>query len=178
MDVLSDKFKSSYKSLKDTKVLAGAGLFIALSLILNLYGTIRLAPTLVISFTFIAAALCSMKYGPVVGGLCGLIADNLKFFLMPNGPYCPLFTINEILAGIIYGIFFYKSKITLTKTFICYGIVVVFLNIILNPLWMTILYGKGFWFYVSQRLATNLILYPIKSVILYFILKYFKAVVH
>jgi predicted Na+-dependent transporter len=45
------------------------------------------------------------------------------------------------------------------------------LNVLLTPLWLNMLYGKGYWFYMSSRLVKNLVLLPLEALILYYILK-------
>lgn len=165
------EIKEQIKQLKDVKTIVVLGLLVAVSLCLAEF-SIRLTPTLMITFSYLASAICGMFFGPVVGGLFGVITDNVKFFLAPSsGPYCPLFTINEVLAGIIYGVMFCKKEIKLKNVIIAYGSAAIFLNVLLNPLWMHILYNKGYWFYVAERFGTNLILFPVKVFILYFVLK-------
>lgn len=163
--------KLSCKEFKKTKSLVLVSLFTGLNLILANF-KIRLSTHLQIGFSSLAAAVGSMYYGPLMAGVAGLVADNLKFFLLNSGdPYFPGFGINEFLTGFIYGMFFYKKEITWKRVGIARFLVVVIVNLILTSLWLNIMYGKGFLVYLSARIIKNIVAFPFDVIILYNLLQ-------
>lgn len=152
------------------KDIALIGVLIALSCVLS-YCEIRFTQSLKITFSFLPLAMIGASYGGMVGGVCGVLIDTLKYLVNPDGPYCPLFAINEFLMGYLYGKFFYKRKLSWKACLIVQLIINVALNIFLNPLWLNILYGGGYWYYVSLRVVKNIILYPLEVFLLYFGIK-------
>ena len=83
----------------------------------------------------------------------------------------PLFALNEFLLGFIYGIFFYRKKITLKRVIVARIVVVVLINLTLTPLWLHLLYGKAYIFYVQVRILKNLLMLPFDVFLLYTVLK-------
>lgn len=168
--------KLSYMEFKKTKSLVLVSLFTGLNMLLGNF-TIKFSNYLQIGFASFAAGIGAMYYGPVMAGIAGIVADNLKFFLMNTGaPYFPGFTINEFLVGFIYGCFFYKKEITWKRVMIARFLVVVLLNMILTSVWLNILYGKGFLVYLSARIVKNVVAFPFEVIILYNLLKAFERI--
>ncbi len=54
----------------------------------------------------------------------------------------------------------------------------ILVNCILNTLWISMLYGKGFFALLPLRVLKNAIMLPIDSAILYFALIYVKKLVN
>ena len=103
-----------------------------------------------------------MFYGPVVAGLMAGTGDVLKYFLFPqNAGFFPGFTLNAILGGVIYGLFFYRQKITVWRVFLAKLTVVLVVNIFLGTLWNSILYGQGYWGILPARVIKNLMQLPV-----------------
>ena len=55
-----------------------------------------------------------------------------------------------MLTGLIHG-FFLRKKVTLPRILISFGIVQFVCGMLLNTLWLTILYGKAFLVYLPGR---------------------------
>ena len=86
--------------------------------------SIRIGAGIKISFKFLPVFVCSALFGPLMGGLCGALADFLSYFLNPgSGAFMPQITLVEFLYGFSFGLFFYKSesinKKNVLKTVIC-----------------------------------------------------------
>lgn len=163
-------FKQSFNELKNLHSLVMIALLCALDVVLGMF-SIPLTPTLKIGVAFIAVAVMGYLFGPVPTALCGFLLDFIKYVVAPDGPYFPGFAITEVLAGLIYGIMLYKKdKITIWRCFATRALIDVLLNILLTPLWLNILYGKGYWFYMSSRLLKNLLLWPVESLVLFAVL--------
>lgn len=89
--------------------LVAAALLVAISVILaplNLYIPLFGVSSLRFSFTDIPVFVSGALFGPVVGIICGFLADILGFFLAPAGPYFFGFTLNKMVIGMIPGIIF------------------------------------------------------------------------
>ena len=93
--------------------------------------------------------------------------DIVKFFIRPDGPFFFGFTFNAMLAAFIYGCFYYKHKLTFRRVLIAKLVVVLIVNVLLNTLWLDMLYGKGFLAILPMRTVKNLIMWPIDSFIFF-----------
>ena len=108
-----------------------------------------------IGLGFTAEVLSAMLFGPWWAAITAAMADLLGSLIFPTGAYFPGFTISVVLMGIVYGIFFYKKdKIRMfPETVIPAVINTCILGLLLNTLWMTVLYtSKGFSGWLLYRL--------------------------
>ena len=168
---MKEYWKSAAKELKSVRSITGAAIFAAMSPILALF-TIQVNQFLSIGFTSLTHAMTGYFFGPLVAAMSGGIADVIKYLLKPDGPFFPGFTLNEILVGFIYGLFFYKRKITLPKCISARLIVTVGINLTLTPLWLAMLYGNAYKFMVPARIIKNIRMIPIDIFLLYTLLKF------
>ena len=93
--------------------------------------------------------------------------DLVKFFMKPDGPFFFGFTFNAMLAAFIYGCFYYRRKLTIWRVLAAKFVVILIVNVLLNTLWLDMLYGKGFLAILPMRALKNLIMWPIDSVIFF-----------
>ena len=110
-------------------------------------------------------------FGPAVGGIFGGALDVIKYILKPEGAFFPGFTISAILGGVIYGALLYKKKVQIGRVFAAQLLVKVFVNILLNTLWLNMLYGKAFLAILPGRLVSNAVMLPIDTAIMFFMLQ-------
>jgi len=165
-------FQISAKNLAKTRVICMAAILAALFIVLYSI-KLQLAPELRITFTFIPLALSGWLLGPVPAMLVGLVGDLVGCILFPAGPYFPGFTLTQILAGLIFGLFLYRKnaeKVFLPVLF-SKAIISLFLNVGLNALWLSMLYGKAWTVYSASHLIKNIITLPIEVVLLLLIIK-------
>ena len=174
-----EKFKAYWKSaaaeVKNVRSLTGAALVSAMGPILAMM-TIIVNQYLQIGFSSLVHAVNGMMFGPVLAGLAGGVSDIIKFIIKPTGPFFPGFTLNEILTGVIYGLFFYKREIKLRDIMIARVLVTVGINLLLTPLWLSVMYGKAFTFMVPARLIKNIVMLPIDVFLLHTVLNFTKKV--
>lgn len=104
-------FKKSALELKSVRCIVVTALLIALELAIKQL-TIRITPDLKISFAFLAKASIGMLYGPTVSFIAGIVSDVVSFLIKPTGTFSPLFTLQEGLAGMLYGLFLYKLRMS------------------------------------------------------------------
>lgn len=165
-------FKNSAKNLKSTRALCTAAILSALFVVLYSI-KLNLAPELRITFTFIPLALAGWLLGPVPAMLVGLIGDVIGCIIFPAGPYFPGFTLTKIVAGLIYGAFLYrtfppKAPLYVSGAILCTNL---FANVIMNSLWLSILYGKAWSVYAASHLVKNILASPIEIIILLILIK-------
>lgn len=168
---MKEYWRKAAKELKSVRSITGAALFAAMSPILALF-TIQVNQFMTIGFTSLTHAMTGYFFGPLVAAMSGGIADVIKYILKPNGAFFPGFTLNEILVGFIYGLFFYGRKIDLPKTIGARLIVTIGINLTLTPLWLSIMYGNAYKFMVPIRLIKNIAMIPIDIFLLYTVLKF------
>ena len=160
-------FLPSSQELKKVPALAVCAMFAALAIILNSVASISIGPYIKIGFSAIPNQLVDYLFGPVTGGLFAGILDIVKYLLKPDGAFFFGFTFNAMLAAFIYGCFYYKKKLTLWRVLLAKLIVILVVNVVLNTLWLDMLYGKGFLVLLPARAIKNLIMWPIDSIIFY-----------
>ena len=137
-----------------TKMLCECALLIALEIVLNRFASFQVLG-LKFGLSFIPMALAGMLFGPAWAAVCYGISDVIGALVFPMGAYFPGFTISVVLMGIVYGIFFYKKdKIRMfPETIVPAVINTCILGLLLNTLWMTVLYtSKGFSGWLLYRL--------------------------
>ncbi len=109
--------------MSNTKRICTMAMLIAIAFILG-SAAIRIGPTIKISFKFLPTFVCAVFFGPLWGGMCGLLSDALAYLMNPgSGPYLIQIGLVEFLYGLSYGVFFYKSnelnKKNIIKIFVC-----------------------------------------------------------
>ena len=151
-------------------------MLLALDLVLNLFASIQITTSLRLSFSFIAAALMGMLYGPTLAGLACGIVDILQLFIKPTGPYFPGFTLSAVLTGILFGLFLYKNESSLPRIIISKTLINVLIHLLLNSVWITVLYGYAFWANLPGRVIKNLGMLPVEILILWVVLPAVKKI--
>ena len=163
------KICNSAKALSDARVLCTCGILSAL--FVALYAVkLPLSDSLRITFTFVPLAIAGWLFGVIPAALVGLVGDVIGCMLFPTGAYYPGFTISSMLTGAIFGLFLYESDITSIKSIVLIVIsklfISVFVNIILNSLWLSIILNKGFHLFLISHSIKNAIAFPFECVIL------------
>lgn len=157
------------------ETLCGCGMLLAMDLVLNQFKLI-VSPTLQVSFGFLAVALCGWAYGPLWTALMCGVADVLEYLLLPDGPFNLLWTVLAFVPGILYGLLLHKRPVTLLRTALARAVTVAVVNLGLNPLCMSWLYGSGYWYFLSERLVKNLVLLVPEIALLYGLLRAMERV--
>ena len=170
-------FKESFNELKSTRALVTMAMLCAVNVATS-YFAINLTDTLKITFSFISMSLIGHLYGPTCGAICGLILDTVKFIMNPSGPYNPLWALVEMTAGVLYGIGLYKKYASAPRCFATKFVVSLICNILLTPLFLSFMYSRGFYYYMSTRVLKNLILWPIESTVMYLIMSRIDKYLH
>lgn len=180
-------WKESAQYFKNPKAVVAAGMLLALHVVLGIFVTIPLTDSVRISISFITNVVTGYLFGPWMAMVSGALGDILQFIIKPTGTYFFGWTLNAAIAGIIYGIAFYRkapestgkgsivSKIAfLLRCILAMAFVAVMIQMFMGTFWCCIMYGKGFWFYFSQRAVKSLIQLPFNVVLVYFCLQAVK----
>lgn len=178
LEKIKEMYVDSVKELLITRNIVLCGLMAALAVVLNMTASIEIGPYVRIGFSGIPNRIVECLFGPAAGCLFGGALDILKYMLKPSGPFFFGFTLNVMLAGIIYGSILYKKLVTVKRIAAAEFLTKLLVNCILNTLWISMLYGKGFFALLPLRVLKNMIMMPIDSTILYFSLTYVKKLVN
>lgn len=115
--------------------------------------------------------LAGIYMGPLYGGIVGGLTDILAFIIRPLGAYNPLFTITNILMGVIPGLFFmHNEEHSLKRVAVAVAVTQTICSFIVNTLILIILGympAKIAWF----RALSTFVLLPVHIFIVYTILK-------
>ena len=116
---------------------------------------------------------CFMRYvfWPGFSWLNGGSFWHFAVFSNWGRPVFSRFSFNEFLSGFLFGLFLYRKPISLPRVFFARLSVVVLINLILTPLWLSILYKNAFIVLLATRIVKNLIMLPIETAILYVVCK-------
>ncbi|MEE3405244.1 MAG: folate family ECF transporter S component [Acutalibacteraceae bacterium] len=161
----------SLREFKKLNVVAFCGMMCAVAMALNMVASITVGPYIRIGFSGLPNQVVAYLFGPAVGGIFGGALDVIKYILKPEGAFFPGFTISAILGGVIYGALLYKKKLQIGRVFAAQLLVKVFVNILLNTLWLNMLYGKAFLAILPGRLVSNAVMLPIDTAIMFFMLQ-------
>ena len=126
-------FKESLDEFKNLRNLTTAAMFAAISVIMG-YFTVQIGNYLKIGFSTQVNQMVYYMFGPVFGGFFGGALDILKFIVKPTGEFFPGWTLGAMAAGVIYGCFFYKKKITLVRVLAAEFTVALICNVLLGTL--------------------------------------------
>lgn len=163
---IRSQFSASFRALRQTRTITTSGLLLAIQMILSSYGVIEVTDSLKISLSHLALAPTAILFGPVAASIQGALSDILGFLLKPTGPYFPGFTLTALLGGLIYGLFLYKTEKRLWQIILSRLVIIVFVNICLNTVFLTMLYGPSRLATLPLRAFKNIIQLPIDCVLL------------
>ena len=174
MKKVTTLFLDSYHELKKVRTITTASMFAAIGVILGAY-TIQVGNYLKIGFSGIANQFVYYLFGPVVGCFYGGALDILKYLVKPTGAFFPGWTLSAMVAGVIYGCFFYKKPLSLVRVFVAELTVSIICNMLLGTLWLSMLYGKAFMALLPMRVFKNIMMWPVNSMLFYTIGKALEA---
>lgn len=160
-------FADSAGEMQDVRNLSVMAMMLALGVALGFYATVQVGDYLKIGFAFIPNELTGMLFGPVAGGVVAALADIVKYLVKPAGAFFPGFTVSALIGGMIYGAALYKKPLSLKRIIAANTLVTVFVNLLLNTYWLTVLYGNGFAALLPARIVKEALLLPI-DIILYY----------
>lgn len=163
-------WRTAASELKDIKKLTICAILIGLQIAMSgLF--IPVSDNLRIYATFFIVCLNSCIGGPLMALISGFIADNLSFLLFPFGAYFFGYTLSSMMGALFYALFLYRAKLSVTRIVLAKFCVNFFVNVLMGSVWSTMLYSKGFWFYLTASFIKNVTLFPLEVLLLVFVFK-------
>lgn len=157
-----------------TSVLVTAGLLVAMSVILGWF-KVPVTNLIEIRFQMLPIAVGGMLFGPAVGGIMGGMEDVLSYLIRPTGPFFPGFSISAAAGGIIFGLMLQKKQ-TVFRIFLTEAVYTAVVSILLNNVWLSILYGNAFLPVMLARLPQSLLMIPINTILLSVVIRTVKKI--
>lgn len=175
-------FKSSLKELRSIKTIVICGLMIALAAAIEALNPLNFGELLKIRLDFAATAVMGFVAGPVAAPIAAAVGDVVRYIIKPaGGAFFPGYTLSAAAGGFIYGIFLYKKgKIILKKRttdiifkcFLAKFSINLFVNVILNSVWVYMTTGKALSVLMPARILKNLVALPFEVLILFAVIYY------
>ncbi len=156
--------------MKNVRILTTAGMLLAISVVLGFF-KIPITEIIELRFAFLPIACGGMLFGPVIGGIMGVLSDLLGYIVRPTGPFFPGFTISAGVQGLIYGLILYKKPVSVRRIVAAQLADTIAVSLILNPIWLSILYQQAFTVVFATRIIKTAIMFPINTLLLMAILK-------
>lgn len=152
-----------------TRTISVIGILIAVEVILSRFLSIH-TWNLKIGFSFIPVVVAAILYGPFVAGLVGALSDVIGYFIFPVGTFFPGFTLTACLTGIIFALFLHKSH-SLIRIIGSVLVTQIFVSLLINTLWISILYGSPYGPLFITRIYQVLAMTIVEIVVIYFLTK-------
>lgn len=151
---------------KRIQMLVRLALLVAVEVVLSRFLSIN-TPINKIGFAFVPLALAGALYGPWAGLAVGTVADLLGANLFPSGPFFPGFTLTTALKGLVFGLCLRDGRIGSSRAIslaVCINAVV--FSLVLNTLWIHMMYGSNFLILLGSRVVQELVVVPVQIVVL------------
>jgi len=131
-----------------------------------------------LSFGEVPIMLAGVLFGPAGGALTGLAADLIGYVINTHGgPFFPGFTLSAALTGLIPGLLLYRKRSKLSVLQV--GAAVLFTDLItgvlLNTLWLTIMFSQGFFVLLPMRLLARLVTLPLYTITVVWVSRAYQA---
>ncbi|MFO8068489.1 MAG: folate family ECF transporter S component [Alkalibacterium sp.] len=152
----------------DTRGIAIVGILMAMTIALGRIGI--MTPIVRITFSFLPNALIGLLFGPWVGAVAAALSDILGFIIGGGvGGFFPGFTLSAFLSGLSYGVFLHKKKVTKKRVLMAVAFNTLFVNLMLNTLWLHILTQNPIAVLLPPRLIQNAVTSVIHFLSIWFI---------
>lgn len=148
----------------NVRTMVACAVLIAAAIVLSRFFSIN-TWSLKIGFTFVPIFLAAYLFGATAAALTAGIADFLGATLFPIGAYFPGFTLTCCLTGAVYGLLLHKKQTSLrVLTAVCIDQLI--LSLLLNTLWISILYGSSFAALLATRAVQCLVMLPVEFIVI------------
>ena len=174
MKEMAALFTDSAREFKNVRTICLCGVFAALAIVLSYVASIQIGDYIRIGFSGLPNEFVDFIFGPTVGSVFAAMLDILKYLLKPTGGFIPGLTLNAFLAGLVYGSFLYRKPIRFWRILVMKLVVGLGINVVLGTYWLSQYYGWSFFLRLPDRLVSNLIMWPVDTVVLYLLLKAFE----
>jgi ECF transporter S component (folate family) len=159
-----------------TRKIANLGVLTAVSIVLTrVFGFIVPVAgvgALRISFGEIPLILAGILFGPWAGAVTGIAADLIGYAINSHGgAFFPGFALSAALTGLLPGLLLhsYRENLRWWQVGVTVLLTDLVTGVVLNTLWLTILYGQGFFVILPARLLARLVTLPIYTLAVFLI---------
>lgn len=142
-----------------TRQLVIMALLIALNIILSRMLSIP-AWNFKIGFSFVPVVIAALLFGPIGAAAVAGLGDLIGALLFPIGAYFPGFTLTAVVTGLCYGFFFYR-EVNTTRMILCFFTTGILCTILLNSLWISILYHAPIWTLIPGRVTQAAVMFVV-----------------
>ena len=140
------------------------GLLTAIEIVLSRFCSIS-AWNIKIGLAFVPLVLAAMLYGPLAGGAVGAVVDLIGALLFPIGAYFPGFTLTAFLNGMFFGLLLHKKR-TMPRVICAVAVTQLCCSLLLNTLWISLLYGSPFEKLLIARGVQCTVLVPTQIIVI------------
>lgn len=156
------------KNTNKIRILAFAGVLIAMNIVLSRLVAINIGPTLRITVSQTPIFLAGLWFGPVVGGICGFLGDLIGSLLQGYAPN-PLISLSAICAGVLPGVL---RRVLLKKVELWRFLVIISLQGLIGSLGFTCLglhlyYGTPWSVLYASRVIQTPLLVVVNSILVF-----------
>lgn len=146
-------------------------LLIATIVICSNFLAVRL-PQYEFNFAYLPMAIMGSFFSPWLTIIGMTLSDFIGTILSPNGSFFLGFTISSILVGLIYHFFLYNKKKSWLNIILASFIINFGVNLILNTLWLHIMYGTPFLGLLIQKIIPEILTFTLQTITLKLMFKY------
>lgn len=167
--------------ISTAKDLCTLAILVAITVLLAVYGTVRVGTGIKVSFKFISVFITAALFGPLWGGVVAALADVIAFVINPvGGVFLPQITMVEFLYGFTYGLFFYNMGTwqgfkTMFKLICCVILQIIVLNLGMTTYFLVPIMKMSFNNLLIMRSVSAVVSMALQLVILSFISKYIQS---
>lgn len=168
----------------ELKKLCTLSMLTAITVILAIWGTIRVGNAVKIPLKFISVFITGTLFGPVASGVVGFLGDVLNSILVPVGPPLPQIWVMEFIYGYLFGLFLHKNNKN-CKKFVINAVICSIILTLLDIFVMSgILINAGYFAsftaaFVARWLASliKMVLYIIVPILLRRYISFFERLI-
>lgn len=142
------------------RCLTRLALLLAIEIILSRFLSVS-AWNVKIGFSFIPVALAALLYGPAAGSIIAGLGDFIGALLFPIGAYFPGFTVTALCTGWVLGALLHKKQ-SLTRILCAVVINQFIFSLLINSLWISLLYSAPYQPLLSIRIVQCFVLTPMQ----------------
>lgn len=166
MSAFLHNFLLSLKSIKKVRVIVLIALLTAIGVVLEMLTNFSLLGGAVqLKFSFVPIGICGMILGPVPAMICAFLTDFLRATLFPTGAYLVSLSLCQMTMGLVYGIFFYRQKITLKRITVTAIVNFLITTLVLKSLALAPIYYANNVLLTMQLRLWYVVLLPIEIIV-------------
>lgn len=132
------------------------GLVLAFRILLSLIPPISGGNYVEIGLGFIGAAFTGVLFGPWYAMIVS-VANDIITTNMSGTTFFIGFTFSAALGGLFYGWMLWRKPLSWKRIFITVLLVTVVINLILNSIWIRMMYGSSWIAFMPTRIIKNIV---------------------